>query len=196
MFHFPTKKHQIEEKEHGLDLLVLTTEIFQMKHVHLMCIDYKENHFLFQQTKSVSVENDRYLKMIQFSNTDLHIVTQDRFKIVALPWCVSPCKASSLSATRVPNSLPMGANSVDYEPQGTEVIQVCLQTTSYIDGSRGVLLVCAPPQGSRFFHFDIQILRSYLGSWCPPMKLAPPMGNPGSATALEGWLQWLTTTPE
>ena len=31
--------------------------------------------------------------------------------------------------TRVPNSLPMGANSVDYEPQGTEVIQVCIQTT-------------------------------------------------------------------
>ena len=31
--------------------------------------------------------------------------------------------------TRVPNSLPMGANYVDYEPQGTEVIQVCLQTT-------------------------------------------------------------------
>ena len=31
--------------------------------------------------------------------------------------------------TQVPNSLPMGANSVDYEPQGTEVIQVCLQTT-------------------------------------------------------------------
>ena len=31
--------------------------------------------------------------------------------------------------TRVPNSLPMGANYVDYEPQGTEVIQVNLQTT-------------------------------------------------------------------
>ena len=31
--------------------------------------------------------------------------------------------------TRVPNSLPMGANYADYEPQGTEVIQVCLQTT-------------------------------------------------------------------
>ena len=31
--------------------------------------------------------------------------------------------------TRIPNSLPMGANYVDYEPQGTEVIQVHLQTT-------------------------------------------------------------------
>ena len=31
--------------------------------------------------------------------------------------------------TRVPNSLPMGVNYVDYQPQGTEVIQVCLQTT-------------------------------------------------------------------
>ena len=40
-----------------------------------------------------------------------------------------PCKASSLSATLVPNSLLMGANYVDYEPQGNEVIQVHLQTT-------------------------------------------------------------------
>ena len=31
--------------------------------------------------------------------------------------------------TRVPNSLLMGVNYVDYEPQRTEVIQVCLQTT-------------------------------------------------------------------
>ena len=31
--------------------------------------------------------------------------------------------------TRVPNSLLMEANYVDYEPQGTEVIQACLQTT-------------------------------------------------------------------
>ena len=40
-----------------------------------------------------------------------------------------PCKASSLSGTWVPNNLPMGANYVDYEPQGTEVIQVHIQTT-------------------------------------------------------------------
>ena len=56
-------------------------------------------------------------------------LSYNQIDVVVLPWCVSPCKASSLSATRVPNSLPMGANSVDYEPQGTEVIQVCLQTT-------------------------------------------------------------------
>ena len=31
--------------------------------------------------------------------------------------------------TQVPNNLLMGANYVDYEPQGTEVIQVHLQTT-------------------------------------------------------------------
>ena len=31
--------------------------------------------------------------------------------------------------TQVPKSLPMGVNYVDYEPQRTEVIQVCLQTT-------------------------------------------------------------------
>ena len=40
-----------------------------------------------------------------------------------------PCKPVVFQQTRVPNSLPMGANYVDYEPQGTEVIQVCLQTT-------------------------------------------------------------------
>ena len=40
-----------------------------------------------------------------------------------------PCKPVVLQQTRVPKSLPMGANYVDYEPQGIEVIQVCLQTT-------------------------------------------------------------------
>ena len=40
-----------------------------------------------------------------------------------------PCKPVVLQQTRVPNSLLMGANYVDYEPQGTEVIQVYLQTT-------------------------------------------------------------------
>ena len=40
-----------------------------------------------------------------------------------------PCKPVVLQQTQVPNSLPTGANYVDYEPQVTEVIQVCLQTT-------------------------------------------------------------------
>ena len=39
-----------------------------------------------------------------------------------------PLKPSSFQQTRVPNSLPMGVNYVDYEPQGTEVIPVYLQT--------------------------------------------------------------------
>ena len=39
------------------------------------------------------------------------------------------CKSVILQQTQVPNSLPMGVNYVDYEPQGTEVIQACLQTT-------------------------------------------------------------------
>ena len=40
-----------------------------------------------------------------------------------------PLKPGSFQQTRVPNSLPMGVNYVDYEPQGTEVIPVYLQTT-------------------------------------------------------------------
>ena len=49
--------------------------------------------------------------------------------IVALPDVYQPFKPAILQQTRVPNSLPMGVNYVDYEPQGTEVIQACLQTT-------------------------------------------------------------------
>ena len=42
----------------------------------------------------------------------------------------------------------------------------------------------AHPHGSRFFRFDIQIFRNVAASGvgAPPMRLAPPMGNPGSAT--------------
>ena len=47
------------------------------------------------------------------------------------PDVYQPCKPVILQQTRVPNSLLMGINYVDYEPQGTEVIQACLQTTPY-----------------------------------------------------------------
>ena len=40
-----------------------------------------------------------------------------------------PLKPGSFQQTRVPKSLLMGVNYVDYEPQGTEVIPVYLQTT-------------------------------------------------------------------
>ena len=40
-----------------------------------------------------------------------------------------PLKPGSFQQTKVPNSLLMGVNYVDYEPQGTEVIPVYLQTT-------------------------------------------------------------------
>ena len=45
------------------------------------------------------------------------------------PDVYQPCNPVILQQTQVPNSLPMGVNYVDYEPQGTEVIQACLQTT-------------------------------------------------------------------
>ena len=46
----------------------------------------------------------------------------------------------------------------------------------------GVLLACAP-QGSRFFHFDIQIFWNVAASGVgAPTRLAPPTGNPGSVT--------------
>ena len=48
--------------------------------------------------------------------------------VVALPCVCHHARPVVFQQTRVPNSLLMGANSVDYEPQGTEVIQVCLQT--------------------------------------------------------------------
>ena len=53
------------------------------------------------------------------------------------PDVYQPCKPVVLQQTRVPNSLPMGVNYVDYEPQGTEVIQACLQTTPYKGGHNG-----------------------------------------------------------
>ena len=49
--------------------------------------------------------------------------------VLYYPDVYQPCKPIILQQTRVPNSLPKGANYVDYEPQGTEVIQACLQTT-------------------------------------------------------------------
>ena len=42
----------------------------------------------------------------------------------------------------------------------------------------------APPYGSRFFCFDIQIFRNVGASGVgAPTRLAPPTGNPGSVTA-------------
>ena len=49
--------------------------------------------------------------------------------VLHYPNVYQPCKPVILQQTQVPNSLPMGVNYVDYEPQGTEVIQACLQTT-------------------------------------------------------------------
>ena len=49
--------------------------------------------------------------------------------VLHYPDVYQPCKPVILQQTQVPNSLPMGVNYVDYEPQGTEVIQACLQTT-------------------------------------------------------------------
>ena len=45
----------------------------------------------------------------------------------------------------------------------------------------------APPYGSRFFRFDIQIFQNVAASGvgAPPYEVgAPPTGNPGSATDL------------
>ena len=49
--------------------------------------------------------------------------------ILHYPDVYQPCKPVILQQTQVPNSLPVGVNYVDYEPQGTEVIQAHLQTT-------------------------------------------------------------------
>ena len=49
--------------------------------------------------------------------------------VLHYPGVCLPLKPGSFQQTRVPNSLPMGVNYVDYEPQGTEVIPVYLQTT-------------------------------------------------------------------
>ena len=56
---------------------------------------------------------------------------QQCLTLLHYPDVYQPCKPVILQQTRVPNSLPMGINYVDYEPQGTEVIQACLQTTPY-----------------------------------------------------------------
>ena len=53
----------------------------------------------------------------------------DQLIMLHYPDVYQPSKPVILQQTRVPNSLPMGVNYVDYEPQGTEVIQACLQTT-------------------------------------------------------------------
>ena len=53
------------------------------------------------------------------------------FPLLHYPDVYQTCKPVILQQTRVPNSLLMGINYVDYEPQGTEVIQACLQTTPY-----------------------------------------------------------------
>ena len=63
-------------------------------------------------------------KYIDLSDSDLDLVLH-------YPDVYQPCKPVILQQTQVPNSLLMGINYVDYEPQGTEVIQACLQTTSY-----------------------------------------------------------------
>ena len=69
------------------------------------------------------------------SNQVLHMLgIKFRLRFVLMPVLhypdvYQPCKPVILQQTWVPNILPMGANYVDYEPQETEVIQACLQTT-------------------------------------------------------------------
>ena len=53
------------------------------------------------------------------------------------PGVCPPLKPGSFQQTRVPNSLPMGVNYVDYEPQGTEVIPIHFQSTPYQSGCNG-----------------------------------------------------------
>ena len=45
------------------------------------------------------------------------------------PGVCPPLKPDIFQQTRVPNGLLMGVNYVDYEPQGTELIPIHLQTT-------------------------------------------------------------------
>ena len=52
---------------------------------------------------------------------------------------------------------------------------------------QGAHLVHAPPKGTQFFRFDIQILRNVAASGVhtPPYEVhTPSTGNPGSATAV------------
>ena len=80
--------------------------------------------------------SEMYLKLKTFQQ--IKTTTQRKktlmLQIVMLhyPDVYQPSKPVILQQTRVPNSLPVGVNYVDYEPQGTEVIQACLQTTPYI----------------------------------------------------------------
>ena len=60
--------------------------------------------------------------------------------VLHYPDVYQPCKPVILQQTQVPNSSPMGANYVDYEPQGTGVIQACLQTTPLKGGCNGLAL--------------------------------------------------------
>ena len=53
------------------------------------------------------------------------------------PGVCPPLKPGSFQQTRVPNSLLMGVNYVDYEPQGTEVIPIHFQPTPYQGGCNG-----------------------------------------------------------
>ena len=62
----------------------------------------------------------------QVSNTDRALDANNQDKCCITMVCAYHQWPVAFQQTRVPNSLPMGANYVDYEPQGTEVIQVCL----------------------------------------------------------------------
>ena len=53
------------------------------------------------------------------------------------PGVCPPLQPGSFQQTRVPNSLLMGVNYVDYEPQGTEVIPIHFQSTTYKGGCNG-----------------------------------------------------------
>ena len=66
-----------------------------------------------------------------FMENHVHIEAWGTYPLLHYPDVYQPCKPVILQQTRVPNSLPMGINYIDYEPQGTEVIQACLQTTPY-----------------------------------------------------------------
>ena len=53
------------------------------------------------------------------------------------PGVCPPLKPGSCQQTRVPHSLLMGVNYVDYEPQGTAVIPIHFHTTPYKGGCIG-----------------------------------------------------------
>ena len=75
-----------------------------------------------------------YIKIVLYFNPYILVLLYTYlclYLVLHYPDVYQPCKPVILQQTRVPNSLPMGINYVDYEPQGTEVIQACLQTTPY-----------------------------------------------------------------